>query len=240
MKRVNRIQKLARHEEKAVISRIFWLTAVSVILIFVIFTVGVNFLGNFADFLTNLFKGNQSTQEDSSFTPPPPSVDALPKATNKDAITILGSAIGASKVEIYQDSSKINEIEVVEEKFEFVDFRLKTGENNLQFKAIASSGNTSDFSETIIIVLDTKEPDLEVESPTDNQHFSGNNRIKVIGKTEPDIQVLVNNFLANVNSDGKFEVTVPLEVDGENKIEVKAQDEAGNSKVKEIKVHFKK
>lgn len=239
MKRVNRLQKIAEHQEKAVISRIFWLTAVSVILIFVIFTIGVNFLGNFADFLGTFFKGSQSASENSDFVPPPPSVDSLPKATNNN-ITISGSSIGAAKVEIYRDSNKVDEVEIVDGKFEFKDFRLNDGDNNLLLKALSDSGNASDFSQAILIVLDTKEPDLEVESPKDDQNFSGNNRIKVIGKTETDVQVLVNNFLANVNSDGKFEVTIPLESEGENKIEVKAQDEAGNSKVKEIKVYFKK
>jgi hypothetical protein len=35
-------------------------------------------------------------------------------------------------------------------------------------------------------------------------------------------------------------IIIPLDSEGENRIEVKAQDDAGNSKVKEIKVHFKK
>ena len=50
-------------------------------------------------------------------------------------------------------------------------------------------------------------------------------------------RILANGFLANVGSDGKYEVTIALS-EGENTIEVKAIDSAGNTSVAKIKVDF--
>lgn len=140
-------------------------------------------------------------------------------------------------MEIYLNSINVGETEVVGGKFEFKNFRLKNGENKISLKAINQAGKASGFSQELTILLDKDEPDLKIESPQEDQTFSGNNKIKVSGETEKDAQVLANGFLANVDFNGKFEVTIPLN-EGENNIEVKAQDEAGNSKIVEIKVNF--
>lgn len=240
MKKVYRVQRLAKKEEGAVIARIFWLSILSLVLIAVLFTVGLKFLGGFADFLSNVFKQDSTEEVSSNEVPAPPIVDSLPKATNTETITISGFSGSASKVEIYLDSSKAGEIDTQNGRFEFKDFRLSDGRNIISFKALSATGDSSDFSQTTTIVLDKEPPDLEITSPEDGKHFSGNNRITITGKTEADAQVFANNFLANVNSRGEFEVIIPLKLEGENKVEVKAVDEAGNIETKELKLHFNK
>jgi len=238
MKRTYRVQRLARKEESAVIKRIFWLSVISIVIVVIIFTVGISFLGKFADFLDNVF-GNNTTVVSEGETPLPPVADTLPPTTNQHLITVSGFSTNSSKVEIYNFGQLVDEISVDNSKFEFKDFRLDEGENKLSLKSFSPEGKTSDFSQEIIIIFDNKPPDLEVENPTDGQIFLQNNKIGVNGKTENNAQVFANGFLANVSTDGNFEVSIPL-VEGENKIEIKAQDDAGNNTTVELKVEFKK
>lgn len=235
-----RINKLVKNEEKAVIVRIFWLTIFSLILIFIIFTSGVSFLGKFADLLGSVFESNNENEIDKNTSgPPQPILDPLPDATNEKLLKISGFSSSSDVIEIYIDSKLLDSVEVNNGRFEYGDVLLQNGENLIQLKAKDSSGTTSDFSPAVTIIFNDEEPELEVSSPVENQNFANNNRIKVTGKTETDAQVLANGFLANVESDGNFELIIPL-VEGENEIEIQSQDAAGNITIKKIKVFFKK
>ena len=239
MKRVNRVQRIARREEKSVVKRIFLLSVVSIVLIVFIFTIGINLLGNFADFLESIFESSDASQNSES-APVTPIIDTLPASTNQERIKVAGFSGNAAKVEIYLDLREVSEVETSDGRFEFNDFLLSRGENKISLKAINNNGDSSDFSKVATIFLDMEPPELQIDSPSDGQHFSGNNRVKITGKTEATAQVFAHGFLANVDANGEFEVTIPLEVEGENKIEIKAVDDAGNSETKELKLHFKK
>lgn len=238
MRKVNRLQRLARQEEQSIIKRIVVLSAVSLLIIFIFFTTGIPFLGRFADLMDTVFK--KSDQDINSDTQvQAPILDSLPQATNDSNLKITGFSNNASRVELFLDSEKIDEVNVEGGRFSFEDVKLEDGENELKAKAFDSSGKESEFSQTKIIIYDDEEPSVEITSPTDGQDITGNNRVKVEGKTEEDAQVYANGFLANVLTDGKFEVTIPLS-EGENQIEVKASDEAGNTEIATIKVNFRK
>ncbi|OGD97213.1 hypothetical protein A3A49_02425 [Candidatus Curtissbacteria bacterium RIFCSPLOWO2_01_FULL_38_11b] len=238
MKRIYRVQRLARKEESAIIKRIFYLSIISVALVIVIFTIGIPLLGRFADLLDSVFNNNTSTISEGEI-PLPPAVDTLPPTTNQLTITISGFSTNSLKVEIYKSGQLIDETNVDNGKFEFKDFRLDDGENRLSFRSINASGKSSDYTPEVVIILDKEPPDLEIQNPTEGQIFIENNKIKVSGKTEKNAQVFASGFLANVNNDGNFEVFISL-VEGENKIEVKAIDDAQNTTIKEIKVEFKR
>lgn len=235
MRRINRVQRLARREEKDIVKRIFLLSAISVVLIFILLTIGVSALGNLAELLDKVFKADTQESQDNSLTVP--ILNNTSDVTNKELVTISGFSAGGDKVEIYLDGNLAGEAVVESGKFEH-EITLKEGENSVNAKAVAGE-NISDFSQTITLTLDKKEPSLEITAPSNDQSFFGDNRIKVEGKTEGDAQVFVNGFLANVSAAGEFDVMIPLS-EGENEIEVKALDEAGNSKTEKIKVNFRK
>lgn len=239
MKRTYRVERLARREEKLIIKRIFTLSVLSIIIIAVLLTLGIPTLGKFADLLDKVFKrGGISTQQQAPSLSPP-RFDRLAKDTAEQRINISGFAASGNKVELYLNDNKVDEVEIVDGKFEFKDIKLASGENKVKARTIDGSGKTSDFSTEEIVNLDTVEPTLAVTTPVDGQTFERNNKVKVEGKTEKDAQVYANGFLANVDVSGNFDVTVPL-VEGDNTIEVKALDEAGNSKIVGIKVNFRK
>lgn len=238
MRKINRIERIARREEKNTIKRILVLSVVSFVLVVLLLTVGVSLLGKLTDLLGLVFKGKASAKSE-NISLLPPILDNIPQATNSAQLKISGFSSDGKKVEVYKNGEKIGDTAVDGGRFSFEDVILSPGSNAVTLKSVGDTGSTSDFSQVVSIVFDKKEPILVVETPIDDQHFSGNNRIKVSGQSEKNAQVFANGFLANVNTDGKFDVTIPLS-DGENSVEIKALDEAGNVKSVKLKVNFQK
>ena len=238
MRKINRIERLARREEKDIVKRIFFLSAVSIVLVVIVLTVGISSLGKLADFLDILFKNKGEGESENTFVQSP-ILDTLPQATNSARLKISGFSSDGDKIEVYRDGDKIGEAPVEGGRFAYEEITLSLGGNEITTKALNDKGITSDFSQAIHISFDKKEPSIVVDTPVEGQNIGGNNRIKVQGQTDGDSQVFANGFLANVGSDGKFDVTVPLN-EGENTIDVKAVDEAGNTKTVSVKVTFHK
>ncbi len=239
MRKINRIERIARREEKNTIKRILILSVVSVVLIFLLLTLGVSLLGKLTDLLSVVFKGKASVSATDNSIVQAPILDPIPQATNSAQLKITGFSSDGKKVEVYKNGDKVGDTTVDGGRFSYEDITLSAGNNDITLKAVGNTGSTSDFSQVATIIFNKKEPLLSVDTPTDGQNFSGNNRIKVAGQSQKNAQVFANGFLANVNSDGKFDVTIPL-TDGENNIEVKALDEAGNVKTLKLKVNFQK
>ncbi len=239
MRKINRIQRLAGREEKDVIKRIFVLSVISLLIIVLFFTTGIPFLGKFADLMDSVFGNNKQDVNSSTIVPQIPIIDTLPKFTNSSTITVTGFSSNSVRVEIYNDGQKTGETSVDSGRFKYENLKLSEGENDISAKAFDTNSGESDFSETAKIIYSSTEPKLEITAPFDSQEFSGNNRIKVEGTSQKDAQVFANGFLANVSVEGKFDVTIPL-VEGENNLEIKAVDEAGNTKIVTVKVVFRK
>lgn len=239
MKRnVRRVDLLTKKDEQSQVKRSFLLAAISILIAILIFSFGISVLGGFADFLNKIFHNDKDVTGGSNFVQPP-ILDQLPQATNEAALAVSGLAIDDSKVDIYLNGEKVGDSTVDGGRFKYESLNLKSGGNEIKARGITGNNSESDFSKSYSVVLDNKEPELTIESPTDGQSFSGNNRVSIKGKTEPDAQVYANGFLANIASDGSYEVFVPLN-EGDTEIEVKAVDQAGNFKSLKIRLHYSK
>jgi len=237
VKKINRVQRLARKEEGDIIKRIVLLSILSVVIIILIFTIGVPLLGGFADLLGRIL-GNKSLGDSTqSAAPSAPILESLPSATNSATLAVSGFASDGNKVEIFLGASKVGEADVAAGKFNYQSISLASGENEISVKALSAAGKESDSSVVSKVILDTTAPKLTVDNPTEGQSFSGVSKIVVQGTSDLDAEVLVNGFLAKVGSSGKYEVAIPL-LEGENTIEVKAIDNAGNTTVEKVKVNF--
>lgn len=234
-RRVQRVDLLTKRTEKLQVRKSFYLTVVSIIIAVLIFTFGIGILGGFADFLNRIFTNDSGAGTNDALQPP--FLDDLPVATNSAKLKVSGLALEAKKVSFYLNGEKIGETDVSADRFSYEDVNLKEGDNEVKVKSQGEEENESDFSKIYNVIFDKKEPELTVESPTEGQTFSGNNRITVKGKSEKDAQVYANGFLASINFEDKFEVFVPLN-EGDNEIEIKAVDIAGNTKSQKIKVRF--
>ncbi len=236
MRKINRVQRLARREEKDIVKRIFFLSIFSVVLIFVLLTVGITGLGKLADLLDVVFKGGEEvTVETSDLNPP--ILDVPPAHTNEEHLKVTGFSSGGDRIDIYLDDEKVGEAVPEAGKFS-LELTLKNGLNRIWAKTIAGD-RQSDFSQVAVVNFDKTAPKLEVSTPVDGQSFYGNNKVPVGGKTEPNVQVFVNGFLANVDTGGEFEVVVPV-AEGDSELVVKALDDAGNETLVKIPVSFRK
>ncbi len=236
MKKISRVQRLARKEEGDVIKRIVVLSILSVVIIVLIFTLGIPLLGSFADLLGKTLGNKGGSTSSQSQISSPPVLENLPSATNSAALAVSGFASDGDKVEIFLNSTKVGEADVSDGKFKYESVNLQSGGNEISAKAVSASGKESDSSDLSKVTLDTTPPKLSLDNPSEGQSFSGVSRITVEGTSDPNAEVLANGFLANVGNDGKFDVAIPLS-SGDNTIEVKAIDNAGNTTVLKIKVH---
>src|SRR3990167_6815672 len=188
MKQGLRINRLAKKEEAATVKRIFALSAISALLALFMFTLGIPLLGKFADFLELILGSQNQQQSPDGKSISPPNLDPIPAATNSANLIIRGFAAEGESVELYLNDNPSAKAETTSGNFSFKDIRLQDGENSIAAKSLSNSGQESEFSKMLTIKLDTQSPALTVENPQQNQSFSGNNRIKVSGKTDQDSQ----------------------------------------------------
>lgn len=230
-----RIERLARHEEQAVIKRVITLSVVTIALSIFMLTLGIPLLGKFADWLDVVFKNDD---QENQAMPLPPTLNELPVATNSSKLKVSGFAGEGKKVDIYVNDDKKASTNIADNSFEYENLTLVIGENKISVKAILD-GLESDFSQTRTVTYDKEEPKLEIKSPSDGQTFYGDNRVRVEGTTDRDAQVFAGGFLASIDFEGNFEVFVPV-AEGESEIDIKAVDPAGNTRVEKRKVTFRK
>lgn len=236
--RSRKVILLSRKDEKKRLRKTIYLGIASFVLLGFLVFYGVPILGKFADFLDVVFgKKAADNSAISAGALPPPQLDQLPEATNSAGLKVTGFAQNG-KVEIFLNGDKTGVVTVEDGKFSYDELKLKDGSNEIKVKLLADN-KESDYSDVSKVTLDTVEPNLEITSPSPDQNFSGVNRIEVSGKTEKDVQVYANGFLANVDTSGNFKVLVPL-TEGDNNIEIKAIDAAGNSKTQTLKVKYSK
>jgi hypothetical protein len=163
------------------------------------------------------------------------SIDSIPSATNSAEIRVEGTVTNYDLIEIY-----LNDEKVEDEKFPSSDTfsvlvgDLKPGENTVYVKALEKKDKKERKSEVYIVIYKNQKPKLEVSEPA-NDTKTRKTEIKVAGATNSEIFIKVNGLPLVVTSDGQFQTLVQLK-EGENKIIVTAEDDAGNIETKEIKV----
>ncbi len=167
-----------------------------------------------------------------------PTLNPLFEATNTAAIEVSGLATSTGQtIELFiNGSSKSTALVDSKSQFAFSSVRLESGENKIKVRAKLDS-KESQFSTEAIVVYDTTPPALELKEPTDGQTITKTAQVKIIGKTEADARILINDFLPIVDNNGGFSYAIPLK-EGENSIKVVSTDKAGNQTTNQIKVIF--
>lgn len=166
----------------------------------------------------------------------PPVLNETFDATASASITLAGTGNEKVKVALYQNNNRVQTtVSNAKGKYTFTNVLLKEGVNNFQTKIIGENAEST-YSNQVRVALLTKNPSLEITSPSDGDKFSmSQSPITVKGKTDPDVKVTVNDFWAIVDNMGNYTYSYPLK-DGDNTLSVKATDQAGNTTTKEIKI----
>lgn len=156
-----------------------------------------------------------------------PTIEELPEFTNKESITISGSSNAEVTLTLFVNGTKTGETTAdAGGNFSFVNVALKEGLNLL--KVVATNSKEETQEQTSLITLDKTKPELSITAPKNGETFPDDTKsITVKGKSEPDATVLVNLIQAITNADGSFSYVLTV-TPGENKIEIKSTDQAGN------------
>lgn len=110
---------------------------------------------------------------------------------------------------------------------------LQEGENILRLEATDDVGNIT--SQELIIRRKTTPPSLTV-NVSEGEVFQ-QSEVQIIGKTDPGALVLVGGQQVAVSSLGEFQTTVNL-LQGDNLLDVLAQDQAGNTTQLQRRVRY--
>jgi hypothetical protein len=212
--------------------------ALSMAFLGILLIVGLPAMEKLIIWMGNRNSDTEDTQND-IIPPSPPKLISPYEATNSAFISITGYAEPDSKVTLFLNDSKTAQVVTPEDgEFEFSNITLYEGENEFQAIATDLAENQSEKSVITTVKFDNQIPELELISPSDgDRFFDEENEIIVGGKTSPDAKLRVNNYVVIVDSEGNFAKRFSLS-NGDNKIEVKAYDEAGNQITKELTVYY--
>lgn len=168
-----------------------------------------------------------------------PTIEELPEFTKNESITISGSSNAEVALTLFVNGSETGKTTAdAGGNFSFVDVALKEGLNLL--KIVATNDDEETQEQTSLITLDKTKPDLSITTPKEGEIFPDDTEsIVVKGKTESEATVLVNLIQAITNADGSFSHTISVS-SGENKIEIKSTDQAGNVRTEKITVTVSK
>lgn len=237
--RRKRKTRLSKIEEKRNLQQAVLFGFLSVVAIIILFIVGLPALIRMAVVIGEKKSASAPKEKSDTLAPSPPDFEYLTEATNSAVLTLKGYAEEETIIEVILNGEKIKDITVDEEgEFAIRSLTLKEGENKIKARATDKDDNQSDFSDELIIVLDTENPPLEISSPNDgDKFFDKDKEIEIKGKTDKEATVYINGRLATVNYQGSFSLNYELK-EGENKIKFTVGDLAGNKTEQEITLSY--
>lgn len=157
--------------------------------------------------------------------------------TKEKAITIEGTGSPGTKVKLLNGGEDVGMVNVGEEGSFNISTELTEGENELSAVSMVDGEETKE-SNPVTVYLDTQAPELTVESPQDGDKT--NRETVTVEGTVADEHlefVKVNDRQAEVK-DGEYSKRIILD-EGENTIEVAAQDQVGHTETKEVTIQAK-
>jgi len=218
--------------EKTIYKRLAIISGLTLVLIIAIWYWGTTFI-NILGFL-----GTEEDTSDSNIGIElplrQPIIEDLPEFTSKENIPLSGSVNPEVKLTLFVNCIQASETTSdAGGKFIFVNVSLKDGLNLIKIIAQRSDETKED---TVLITLDKVKPKVVISSPKNGESFDESvSSITIKGLAEPDATVFVNLIQAIVDNNGNFTYQLSISK-GENKIEVKATDQAGNSDTAKITI----
>lgn len=229
--------RLKKQLQKRALQNVLLAIAGVIIIVVILFSIGPKLLIGFS-LLAGKFSSNdpiEVTEQSNSYIAPP-IIESPFEATNSALVNITGSTKPDTKVVLYVNSSKTKTITSKDDgKFTFIGISLKDGPNTVKAKTIENNSE-SNYSNEIQISRLNKNPNLEIETPSDGQKYKKEESpIKIKGKTDPGVKITVNDFWAIVDAQGIYTYSYNLK-DGENTLTIIATDQAGNQTTKSLKI----
>ena len=232
--------RLEQYQKKQITLNIIFVVLILLTVVILIFTIGLKILLNTSAFVARLsekktsqpFTKNQNLIADVD-------IDSIPVATNSPRIFVGGSVVNFDQVEFYLNDELVKEVSLLtSDNFNEEIGDLDKGENEVFVIAKAKDQNEEKKSKTFTVLYKSEKPKLEVIEPQDGLKTS-KQEIKVLGETDKEIYIRVDDLPVVVDAQGVFQTMVKLK-EGENKIFIMAQDIADNIEEKTVTVTYEK
>lgn len=232
------MSRLLSTQERKRQRKAVFLILLSLALLFGLFFYGPGAIGQVTSFVLG-FKNTEENPLKEDKTPPvAPNINSIAEATQEPKVIISGSAEADSTLKVFRNGQNLKETLIDKTAAYSLEVSLEKGKNSIWVTATDKAGNESQQSRTLTIIYDTEPPDLAISSPQDGETFYGSDKtIEITGTTERESKVTINERVAIVGSEGEFSLNFTLE-EGENTLNFKAVDAAGNETEKEIKVTY--
>jgi bacillopeptidase F len=171
----------------------------------------------------------------------PPALDPLPIATFSSTLKITGTGQQGLTIVLYINDKEFKKVSLSKSaSFSAQLTDLNDGLNTISAKLVDDKGNMSDLSNILTTTIKKTLPILEITSPDNNTAINGDsNLVTISGKSEDNTTVTVNDRVVVVRSDNTFSYQYPLS-EGDNKLTIKATDQAGNTTTVERNVKYQK
>lgn len=183
--------------------------------------------------------GSITTTQDTSIPPQTPLIAAPVDATKSAQLSFTGFTQKGNLVVVLDNGSELKRGVANDDGSFHLDLELQQGENSLTAYAINAAQKESATSQAYVVSFDSEPPKLDISDPQDNATINGskNQQLSVKGVTDPGSRVSLNDGVVFVKSDGSFIATFQLN-NGDNAIDMKAVDPAGNINEKKLTIHF--
>lgn len=230
--------RLEQHSKKQTRQRIVITVVLVIAGIVFFFTTGIKLLVSFTLFINQLANGGSNeTEIRQTETLSTINIDPIPSATSSSSILFSGSALSYDSLEIYLNDEKRDEI-AISDTFSSEVQGLEKGNNTLYFIAKSSKTKKTEKTQEYDVIYKDEKPKLELSEPGENARTNKED-IRISGITDKEVTIRINSQPIVVDAEGKFTTLFRLK-DGENKIEVIAEDIVGNQEKKSLTVTYAK
>ncbi len=230
--------RLAQRERSKLLRQtVFYLIGAVIVCAGFIFLV----LPSFIKIINVVFGGAPSIEISDDIPPQTPVITAPVPATSSAQLSVKGFTEPQGVVVIVLNGQQVlNDVTAKDDGSFETTLALTEGVNTFSLFARDAAKNESQVTKTYSVLLDTFAPELIVDKPTDKQSVVGKNNqtMSVVGSTDPENKIFINDRLVFPNSEGDFSSTYRLN-DGDNTLVIKAVDKAGNLTEKSLMVTFK-
>ena len=192
------------------------------------FFYGIPLFVKFAGFVYDLRKSSEPVEVSDNTPPSPPYFELFPAFTNEERIEIGGNSEPGATITMSLNGKDNEVLSNNEGKFSF-SLNLVKGENKISAISKDAAGNESQETDIHTINYDNSPPEIEITKPSDGSQFFGSRQRQLVieGNTEKDARVQINDRLVVVDTNGNFTFLTVLN-EGENRFNIKSQDQAGN------------
>lgn len=232
------MSRLEKHQNKQIFQRIAIAFVLFIAFIIFFFSVGIKMLVSFTLFLNQIANNGakqQTTQQTESFNSI--NIDPIPSATNSSTLIFSGSSLNFDTLEIYLNDEKQDDISI-SDIFSGKINGLEKGDNTVHFIAKSSKSKETKKTSVYDILYKSDKPKLEIQEPNDGSKTNKED-IRISGTTDKETTIRINGQPLIVDVGGKFTSMFRLK-EGENKVQITAEDIVGNQEQKNLTITYSK